>query len=135
MEATVSADSGLAEMTKTIGCLTTAILLGVHCDPRQYACAQSYVKALGLNLIETSSGKVKGPLKLSKRGSSVARQYLYLAALRLIQRDPVIRQWYERKAQPHAKIKTVLALVRKLAKALWHVARGQPFQAEKRVPL
>jgi len=135
LQAEVGADHGLNEMTKTIGSITTAVLIGAHCDPRHYANAHSYVKALGLNLIETSSGKVKGPLKLSKRGSSMARQYLYLAALRLIQRDPVIRAWYQSKAQPHAKIKTVIALVRKLAKALWYIARGAPFQAEKLVTL
>ena len=37
--------------------VTTAILLSLHLDPRDYHCAQSYLKALGLNLKEKSSGR------------------------------------------------------------------------------
>jgi transposase len=43
---------------------------------------------------EKSSGKTKGGLHITKRGPGIARLFLYLAALRLIQRDRIIRAWY-----------------------------------------
>ena len=82
-------------------------------------------------LKEKSSGRCIGQLKLTKRGSSKARMYLYFAALRLIQKDPIVKQWYQRKVNPKAKNKTVIAVMRKLSKALWHVAQGQAFDASK----
>jgi len=135
LEASVVADAGLKEMAAAIGKLTTAILIGLHLDPRHFSSARSYQKALGLNLTEKSSGQYHGQLKLSKRGSATARKYLYLAALRLIQKDPVIGQWYQNKADPKVKMKTVIACLRKLAKALWYVARGERFDARKLVTL
>jgi len=47
----------------------------------------------------------------------------------------VIAQWYQAKADPKVKMKTVIACLRKLAKALWHVARGERFDARKLVTL
>jgi transposase len=131
LEAGVEADAGLKEMGLTIGRVTTAILIGLHLDPRNFGCARSYLKALGLNLKEKSSGQDHGKLKLTKRGSALARKYLYFAALRLIKNDPVVAAWYRNKVDPRAKSKTVIAFMRKLAMALWHVARGKPFDAKK----
>ena len=135
LEACVVADEGLKEMAALIGKLTAAILIGLHLDPRNFSNAQGFLKALGLNLTEKSSGQYHGQLKISKRGSAVARKYLYLAALRLIQKDPVIGEWYRAKADPKIKMKTVIACLRKLAKALWHVARGERFDARKLVTI
>jgi transposase len=86
---------------------------------------------LGLNLKEKSSGRDVGRLKITKRGCSLVRRYLYFAALRLINNDPVVKAWYQKKVDARAKNKTVIALMRKLAKALWHVARGERFDATK----
>jgi transposase len=133
LEAVVKAEPGLKEMGLTIGMVTTAILIGLHLDPRHFGCARSYLKALGLNLKEKSSGQDHGKLTLTKRGSALARKYLYFAALRLIKSDPVVSAWYRSKVDPRAKSKTVIAFMRKLAKALWHVARGQRFDARKLV--
>jgi transposase len=133
IERRVQAMAGLEEMACTVGKLTTGVLVSEHLDPRQFPTARSYLKALGLNLKEKSSGQYQGRLKLSKRGSATARKVLFLAALRLIQNDPVIGQWYRAKVNSDAKMKTVVALLRKLAKALWHVARGEKFDATKLV--
>ena len=131
LESMIESDSELQEMGKLIGLVTTAVLLSCHLDPRNYACASSYVKALGLNLKEKSSGKHIGQLKLTKRGSSIARNYLYFAALRLIKLNPVAKAWYQSKVDPRARNKTVIAVMRKLAKSLWYVGRGEPFDATK----
>jgi len=81
---------------------------------------------LGLNLVERSSGTYQGQLHLSKRGSARSRQWLYFAVLRLVQQAGV-RGWYEaKKAQQPAEAKRVLvALMRKLALALYHVGVKQ----------
>ena len=131
LEAIIISDDELQEMGKLIGLVTTAVLLSCHLDPRNYVCAGSYLKALGLNLKEKSSGKHVGQLKLAKRGSSTARSYLYFAALRLIKNDSTTKAWYLNKVDPKAKNKMVIAVMRKLAKSLWYVGRGDPFDASK----
>ena len=120
-------------MAAVIGKVSAAVLLAAVGAPQDYPDAGSYTKAIGLNLKERSSGKHQGQLKITKRGPSLARFYLYFAALRLIARDPLVKRWYERKTnRPGAlKNKTVIALMRKLAKALWYIARGSSFDAEK----
>lgn len=86
-------------MAEVVGSTTSAVLLATQGSPLNYPEARSYQKSFGLNLKERSSGKHRGQLKITKRGSSLARHYLYFAALRLMDRDPVVRHWCERKAQ------------------------------------
>lgn len=131
LEKIVSADTGLKEIASTIGLVTTAVLLSCRLDPRHFANARCFQKALGLNLKEKSSGRYVGQLKITKRGCAVARRYLYFAALRLIKNDPLVKTWYSAKVDARAKNKTVIALMRKLAKALWHLALGKSFDAKK----
>jgi transposase len=126
-------DTLLAILAAVIGKVSAAVLLAAAGSPLDYPNAASYLKALGLNLKERSSGKHKGQLKITKRGPSLARFYLYFAALRLIVRDPVVKRWYQLKSNcPGAvKNKIVIALMRKLAKALWYSARGERFDTNK----
>jgi transposase len=131
LETIIQSDSELVEIGFLIGLVTTAVLFSCHLDPRTYTSARSYQKALGLNLKEKSSGRHVGQLKITKRGSAMARKYLYLAALRLIKSHPVVKAWYQNKVNPKAKNKTVIAVMRKLAKALWYVGRGERFDANK----
>jgi transposase len=131
LEAIVSADAGLTELSRCIGLVTTAVLLSCRLDPRHYANARSLQKALGLNLKEKSSGRYQGKLKLTKRGCAMARRYLYFAALRLIKNDPLAKTWYQAKVDPRSKNKTVIAVMRKLAKALWHMGQGKRFDARQ----
>ena len=133
IESRVARDPVLAILAAVIGKVSAAVLLAAIGSPLDYPDAASYLKALGLNLKERSSGKHKGQLKITKRGPSLGRFYLYFAALRLIARDPVVQQWYQLKSnRPGAvKNKIVIALVRKLAKALWHSARGEGFDTNK----
>jgi len=133
IERLVSEDTVLPRMAAVVGKVSAAVMMAALESPLEYPGAESYLKACGLNLKERSSGKHKGQLKITKRGASVARFYLYYAALRLIARDPVVKRWYELKThRPGAvKNKCVIALMRKLAKALWHTARGEPFDTRK----
>jgi hypothetical protein len=51
---------------------------------------------------------------------------------RWIQHDPVARAWYAKKVKRQGgqfKSKAVVALMRKLTLALWHVAKGSEFDS------
>jgi transposase len=133
LESQVQADPTLERMAAVVGKTTSAVLLASQDTPQAFANADSYLKSLGLNLKERSSGKHKGQLKITKRGPGVARRYLYFAALRWIQRDARIQQWYHRKVARDGglKSKAIMAVMRKLTQALWHVAQGERFDAGK----
>ncbi len=108
---------------KVVGVPTACVLWTSTGDPRNFHAAAAYRKALGLNLKERSSGKYQGRLRLTKRGSPRARQWLYFAVLRLVQRCGV-RPWYEAKKarDPDHARKALVAVMRKLVLALYHVA-------------
>ena len=133
VQAMVADEEAVAGMAATVGKKTAAVLVAELGDPRRYRNASCYEKAQGLNLVEESSGKHQGQRRISKRGPSLARWYLYLAVLRLIQRDAVVRAWYEAKVARDGglKGKALVAVMRKLSRALWHLAHGSRFDARK----
>lgn len=120
-----------------VGEKTAAILVATLGETQEYDSAGAYMKAFGLNLREHSSGRgdrEETPLRITKRGPSAARQYLFFAALRLIHSDEVVRAWYAQKVVRDGgkrKLKGVIAVMRKLVKALWHVGRGAKFDSTK----
>ncbi len=121
------------EMSKVIGQVTTAVLWVALGDPLSYDSAGGYVKAAGLNLKERSSGEYNGCLKITKRGSGEVRQYIYLAVLRLIQSDGLIKKWYSKKVARDGgkKMKAIVALMRKLMRGLWKAScDGVPFDSQ-----
>jgi transposase len=123
----------LAAQGKVVGVPTACVLWTSTGDPRKYPVAAAYRKAMGLNLTERSSGRYQGRLRISKRGSARTRQWLYFAALRLIQKSGV-RPWYEAKKtrdEEDAR-RVVVAVMRKLALALYHVGvKGEEFQPRR----
>jgi len=134
VEELASAGGATQQMAPVVGRATAAVIVAGVGDPRSFESPQALVKAAGLNLRERSSGKKKGGLHITKRGSGVARLYLWMAVLRLIQSDRVIRAWYAKKVRrqgEQAKAKAIVAVMRKLVLGLWHVARGEAFDAAK----
>jgi len=131
----MSQDCGsIQAMSQAVGKGTAAVLVVEGGDPRQYGSSSEWLKTFGLNLKERSSGKHIGKLKITKRGSGRARKWLYLAALRLIHKDVVVRTWYERKVVRDGgrdRKKAIVAVMRKLVKALWYVGRGEPLDTSK----
>lgn len=114
-----------------VGVPTACVLWTELGDPKSFHCGPAYRKAMGLNLAERSSGRWQGKLKISKRGSSKVRRWLYMAALRWVRTEPV-RSWYQRqKAARRGEGKpAVVGVMRKLALALYRVGgRGEPFDA------
>jgi transposase len=121
--------AAITAMGAVVGVATACVLWVELGAPSAYHCGAAYRKAMGLNLAEHSSGKWEGKLKISKRGSSKARRWLYLAALRWVRQEPV-RSWYlQQKAARRGEGKpAVIGVMRKLALALYQVGgRGKKF--------
>ena len=121
---------------RVVGTATACVLRVYLGDPRDYSSGDAYRKAMGLNLKERSSGEYQGRLKITKRGPSIVRRWLYFAAMRQVQDSPV-RRWYEaKKAKDGERGKGALvAVMRKLALALHAVgAKGKRFEPWRLFP-
>jgi len=130
----VQDDLVLTRTAALVGKTTSLVLDAALGSPLDYPNPRSYLKAMGLNLKERSSGKHQGQLKITKRGPSIVRKYHYFAALRWLHQDPVIASWYRNKVRRDGgelKGKAIVAVMRKLALSLWHVARGEVFDSRK----
>ena len=129
----LAATTPAAALAPAVGHTTAAAVFAEVGDARSYSCTRAFLKAMGINLKEKSSGKMQGQLKITKRGPSRVRQYLWLAVFRWIQTDPIANAWYQRKKQRDGgrASRAAVALMRKLAKALYHVARGAAFDSSK----
>ena len=132
----------LVELTKAVPCVEAmTTMIGVRAAatvyaavgaPEQYSGASSLLKSMGLNLRTFSSGKCRpGRLSISKRGNGAVRRMLWLAALRAIRRDPVVGAWFAKKVKRDGgkKGKAIVAVMRKMVRALWHVAQGAVYDS------
>ena len=125
----------VAAMRPCLGAVTATVIYAFLGAPNEYQSAAALEKAAGLNLVERSSGENanRSPKHISKRGPGVVRKYLFLAAMRLVQTDPVAKAWYQarRSFTAEQKLKALLAVERKLCRALFHVAAGKPLDTAK----
>jgi transposase len=121
---------------KGLGKIFTAAILAGTGDLRQYAHGRQVLRKAGLNLAESSSGRRKGQIVLSKRGDSALRKYLYLATVQLVWNNPVFRHLHEQNVQEKKmkKQQSIFKLVGKLARILVGIVqRGEKFSPEKTV--
>lgn len=127
--------SDVRPLVEAFGSVTTAVVIADVGNPATYASSEAFVKSLGLNLKIHSSGEDagEGTLHITKRGPARVRRYLFLAALRFIASSDVVKRWYQSRKSYRAEIKlrAVVAVMRKLARAMVHVARGARFDATK----
>ena len=133
MRALTRDHASMVAMSAVVGIGTACVLWVELGDPSAYHCGSAYRKAMGLNLAERSSGQWQGKLRISKRGSSQVRRWLYLAALRWLRHEPV-RSWYLRqKVSRRGEGKAaVVGVMRKLALALYRVGgRGERFDRQQ----
>ncbi len=126
-------DAVLTRIAAFVGKTTALVLEAALGSPLEYSNPRSYLKAMGLNLKERSSGKHTGQLKITKRGPGIVRKYYYFVALRWLYQDPVIARWYGNKVRRDGQLKgkAIVAVMRKLALSLWYVARGDVFDSRK----
>lgn len=133
----------LKPYVKKVGAVTLCTIWSTVGDPRKYSSSGAFLKALGLNLKELSSGKHNGQLRITKRGPSLTRKLLYYWALRAIQ-EPSLKPWYRdfhrvgqdnSGASEHRKMKGLVAMMRKLCRSLWYVYQHDlPFDYSKVFP-
>lgn len=118
---------------KAVGAVTLCTIWSTVGDPRKYTSSGAFLKALGLNLKELSSGQHKGQLRITKRGPGLARKLLFYWALRAIQ-EPALKPWYKSfqrvgrgnsGTSEHRKMKGLVAMMRKLCRSLWYVYRHE----------
>jgi transposase len=133
LSALIEKDEVLSRMATVVGPACASAIGALVGSPLAFANARGFEKAMGLNLKEKSSGNVQGRLSITKRGPGEVRHLLYLASLRLLKADPTTLAWYRARKSHQAglSIKAVVAVSRKLARALWHVARGAAFDPTK----
>ena len=121
-------------LREMLGPVTTAVVIARVGAPWGYDSVGALEKAMGLNLRESSSGRNDNRgVHITKRGPGIVRKYLYLAAMRWIITDEVARAWYEQRSgyTEKTKMRALVALMRKLVKALWQVAKGPRYQAQR----
>jgi len=126
IETQVAIEPVIERYRAVLGGPTLAVIWSEVGDPAKYASAGAFLKALGLNLKERSSGQRNGQLAISKRGSDLSRRWIYFWALRAIQRDE-LKGWYSKLNQAgksgvsdkRRKMQAMIAMMRKLCKSLW----------------
>jgi hypothetical protein len=114
-----------------LGVVTACVLWTCLGNPRNYGSAGAYRKAMGLNLVEHSSGQYQGELRVSKRGRGLVRKWLYFSALRQMQ-HPAVKAWVDRKKTRDGgkSMRAIVAVMRRLALAVWQVGvNGVAFDA------
>jgi hypothetical protein len=111
----------------------TAAVIGTMCPPDRFPTSAKMEKACGLNLRVKSSGETDGRPRITKRGPGQVRQVLFLLALRLIGTDPVVRAWYMRRRgySETKKRSAIVAVMRKITRAIGPVVRGEVFDSTK----
>jgi len=131
LQALAKSHEPMRPFIKAVGAVTLCTLWATVGDPAKYSSSGAFLKALGLNLKELSSGKRNGQLAISKRGPSSARKILFFWALRSA-KHPAIKAWYESfqrvghnknkkgKNSEHRKLKGLVAILRKLCRSLWY---------------
>ena len=136
LEELARGNAAIQRQAEAVG-VATACVLWVHLgDPNEYHCAEAYRKAMGLNLTERSSGMYQGKLRISKRGFSQVRRWLYFGVLRMVAKGPVQRWYRQKKAKDGNQAKRALiGVMRKLALALYEVGvNGEAFDAWRLFP-
>ena len=118
-----------------VGLITACVLWTCLGDPHNYGSAGAYRKAMGLSLAERSSGMYQGKLKLSKRGASLPRKWMYFSSLRWA-KESSVRSWLENKKRRDGGhgAKAVTGIMRKLAAAAWHAGQGEVFDPARLFP-
>jgi transposase len=119
---------------KGLGPIFVAAILAGAGDLRQYAHGRQLLRKAGLNLAESTSGKRKGQIVISKRGDSTLRKYLFLATIQLIGVNPVFRELHEYnvKVKNMKRQRSVFKLLGKVARILISIVqKGETFTPEK----
>lgn len=127
----------IANMTPKAGLKLSCAIVAYLGSLPAYSSAGAVEKSVGLNLAWRQSGKGKAwGIHISKRGPGIVRSLLYFMALRMIRRKtgcPYARAWYQERLKRNGghRLKAIVALMRKLSRALYHLAQGAEYDPHK----
>jgi transposase len=113
-----------------IGVLNAALILAEIGDPRHFTNGQQWIKLAGTQPVPNSSGrKSASQTPMSHKGRARLRTWLYFACLRLIQTNPIFKDWYlawqKREHNPLNKMQALGALMNKLLRIVWALIKHQ----------
>lgn len=110
---------------KGIGQITVAGLIGEVGDFKAFNTISEIMKLAGLDLYEVSSGKHKGQRHISKRGRSLMRKLLFLAAINAVRMNGIMhREYTQMLDRGMPKIKALTAISRKLLRLIFALVRN-----------
>lgn len=110
---------------KGIGEVTAAGIIGEVGDFSKFNTIAEIEKLAGLDLFEISSGKHKGTRRISKRGRSLLRKFMYFAALNVIRKGGILHKEYQafvERGKP--KLKALIAIARRLLRIIFALVRN-----------
>ena len=136
LEQLLERDTGARGLKSTpeFGQQTLAVLRAELGDVTRFSRVEQIVAYVGLDLEVRQSGKWRGQVKLSKRGSGRVRRLLYMAAVRCIgQRDSAFGAYYHRLLARGLKASSALmAVMRKMLMVAYHLLRSnEPYDPAK----
>lgn len=146
IEQTVEAHQDTASLAGFGGVRTALMVVGMLGPLTDYETVDELEKAAGLNLCERSSGRTAQDrrensegLHISKRGPGRVRKMLYWLALRMINPAQTntycryARAWYHERLNRNGgdSLPAIVALMRKVLRALWWIARGEDYDGTK----
>ena len=109
---------------KGIGTVIAAGILGEVGDFTAYPTQASLQKMAGLSLYEVSSGIHQGTRRITKRGRSKLRKYLFSACTNMIRKGGIFYESYQARIdRGKHKFNTYVALMRKLLNILYALVR------------
>jgi transposase len=128
LDRVLDGDEGATTLSRVpeFGRQTIAVLRAELGDVTRFSRIDQAVAYVGLDLEVRQSGKWKGQVKLSKRGSGRVRRVLYLAALRsLTLPDSPFAAYYHRLVARGLKgRKALVAVMRKMLLVAYHLLRS-----------
>ena len=124
---------GLQQMPE-LGPKTIAVLRAELGEVDRFACTDQAIAYAGMDIKIRESGKWKGKAKLSKQGSGLLRQMLYLAAIRSISlQGSAFGAYYQHLvARGLEKMSALMAVMRKMVAVATHLIQtGEDYDPDK----
>ncbi|CAM3796389.1 IS110 family transposase [Paenibacillus glucanolyticus] len=112
---------------KGISAISLAGVLGEAGDLSGFSHGNALLRHAGLNLAEASSGKWTGQMKISKRGRSRLRRFIFMMTISLVGNNPEFKAMhaYNVQVRKMKKMRSLMKLCGKLARVLVGMARSK----------
>ena len=123
---------------KGISAISLAGILGEAGDLSGFAHGNALLRHAGLNLAEASSGKWTGQMKISKRGRSRLRRFIFMMTMSLVGNNPDFKALhaYNVQVKKMKKMRSLMKLCGKLARILVGMARSnETYNPQKTKPI